>query len=380
MALSLALALAAAPPSRLGVEELITRLGSDDYAVREDATRRLLNDEGAAAALRQALRSPDAEVRRRARQILDAFARREEDRALASLAKLAEEGEVDRAVELFVRRPRWPDEADCWQVMTGLAERLLKRERRLFWDVSVKPGGPAPIGDFHKYVAKGSPQFIVADEANLGLHQLKSRHVVVRAENVWTVDALHSGLFVVSGHIRGVGESLLVNNVIFAGGDVELLGLRGCVVVCGGDCTIRYEPADSLIIARGDVRSAEGAFNCRIITSGKVHIPKKDLRRSTVKEGEANPLGFVKFFDPAREGIAVAPSRYGVRVTAAAPGKPFAAAGLRADDVITALDGSPTRTPAAFRALLRKRVVQGGTASFQIRRDGKASEVRVALP
>src|SRR4051794_39018486 len=67
--------LAAAPPPQ--VDRLIRQLGSDRYAQRESATQALDRLGGPALpALRKAAGSPDPEVRRRARRLVAAIARR----------------------------------------------------------------------------------------------------------------------------------------------------------------------------------------------------------------------------------------------------------------------------------------------------------------
>jgi S1-C subfamily serine protease len=54
-----------------------------------------------------------------------------------------------------------------------------------------------------------------------------------------------------------------------------------------------------------------------------------------------------------------------------------AKADVQKDDVILELDDIPTRTPDAFRRLLRARVAEGGDAAVLLRRDGKTFEVWV---
>src|SRR5262249_45792489 len=116
-------------PAGRGIEGLVKQLGSGDFDVREGATGKLMEREDAAPAVRQALKSSDAEVARRAAQILEAYAPKERKRALARLTELAKGGEVDRAAELFVRRPDWGDEDACWQQMADLAGKLLALEK-----------------------------------------------------------------------------------------------------------------------------------------------------------------------------------------------------------------------------------------------------------
>jgi len=82
-----------------------------------------------------------------------------------------------------------------------------------------------------------------------------------------------------------------------------------------------------------------------------------------VKEKEADPLGFVKFFDPSRVGVTVEAAAAGVKVTKAEEGKSFARAGLKVIDVIVGLDGKEANTPETFRRLLRTKLKAGGGLS-----------------
>src|SRR5262249_24522619 len=61
-------------PSREQIAQWIKELGDGKFAVREEASKKLYNAGAAAeAALVQAAKSDDAEVRRRAEEILDKF-------------------------------------------------------------------------------------------------------------------------------------------------------------------------------------------------------------------------------------------------------------------------------------------------------------------
>jgi gas vesicle protein len=62
------------PPDAKQIQKLIRDLGSDDFGIREKASRALSDaGKGALPALREALQSNDAEVRQRARRIMDAI-------------------------------------------------------------------------------------------------------------------------------------------------------------------------------------------------------------------------------------------------------------------------------------------------------------------
>src|SRR5438309_910236 len=82
-------------PARSSVENLVKRLGSDVYSEREQATLELLEREEAAPLLRGALSAPDAEVTRRAKSILNEFARRSSSRQLTAIQAAAKDRRVD---------------------------------------------------------------------------------------------------------------------------------------------------------------------------------------------------------------------------------------------------------------------------------------------
>src|SRR5262249_40923398 len=93
-------------------------------------------------ALRSAARSSDAEVARRAVEVLDFLLTRCEKRDRDRLEALIKAGEIDRAIELFGRRPRW-DEESAWQPLFELAKRL---EVRTWKEFGAKPGSDVGPG------------------------------------------------------------------------------------------------------------------------------------------------------------------------------------------------------------------------------------------
>ncbi|MGL4549973.1 MAG: hypothetical protein ACRC33_02195 [Gemmataceae bacterium] len=114
------------------VGRLIVQLGSDDPTTREAATCRLLDLEAADAALRRALSSSDAEVKRRARRILDAFADRRLFRFRERLRVNARALQPDLLAEqLLTWRGAGGDEA-CWQALLDLGWHLIRHERTAY--------------------------------------------------------------------------------------------------------------------------------------------------------------------------------------------------------------------------------------------------------
>jgi PDZ domain len=349
------------------IAEWIRQLGDTSFAVREAASKRLMEREDAAPALRRALKSPDPEVARRADDILNEHARRREQRALARLAELANNGQVDQAAELLVRRPQWADEEAAWQVMTTLAERLIDLGEKEFG----KPAVPVrreslPAGDYHRYAAKTRPKVQATGRVAPDVHEPAS--FVVRASEIEVVGTTADDLFASAGAVRSKG--MVIWAVIFAGGPVEVRELNHSIVVCDGDFTATSGAHDSLIIARGDVRCADCGLNCRIVTSGKVFLDRSaSYPEVKLKESKPKPLGFVQFFDPASVGITVEGAEGGVRIREAAEGKPFAKAGLQAGDLAVVADDTPLDSPDTFRRLLRKKLATGGDLTLEVRRE-----------
>jgi hypothetical protein len=364
------------PPPSTEIEKLIAQLGSESFQMREAATRQLQQHEEAIPALRRALKSPDGEVARRAESILEFFVRQEKKRAFTQLTVLGKEGRVDQAVEKLVRRKQWDDEDACWQVMAELAGRLSDLEGREFGTVSLQTTKylAVPAHDFRRYREKVQPAIVIG--STLSARDLEPTAVVVRAEALSAGRMYRVSLFATSGPAKPL---LLIESVVFAGDSVTVTDASRSLIVCDGDFTETGHVHDSLIIARGDVHCFNEIKNSRIITGGTVHLERKsaELLNTKVKEKEARPLGFVTFFDPAQLGIKVEKADGGLRVKEAAREKPFARAGLRAGDLVIALDSTPVTDPEVFRRLLRAKVAVEGELAVKLRRGEQTLELRV---
>jgi hypothetical protein len=359
------------------IDALVAQLGSEDFEAREAATRRLMEREDAAAALRRALKSPDHEVARRAREILDTFVRREKERAFNKLADLAKHGAVDQAIEKFVRRDKWDDETACWQVMAKLGGKLTDLERQAYGKASLRESQAAPIRDFRRYVAAHggeSREFKIITARRPSADQVGGT-CVIRAEEIPRGNSVAGSLITSCGGVK-LGD--VMQSVIFAGGSVDVSGAHDSLIVCDGDFTAGVGLLRVLVIARGTVRCPSIVEESRIIAGGGVqYAARSEVLNTKVKEKETNPLGFIKFFDPAEVGIKVESAEGGVRVREAAKDKPFATAGLRAGDLVTALDGAAVKDAEGFRRLLRAKVAVEGTTTFHVRRDQKTLEIPV---
>ncbi len=68
-----------------------------------------------------------------------------------------------------------------------------------------------------------------------------------------------------------------------------------------------------------------------------------------------------------------------VTVKAVDAKKPFAAAGVKAGDVIESVNGKPVDSLVELNRLLCRATVASGTAKLKLTRDGKSQEIAVKL-
>jgi hypothetical protein len=399
-----ALSRAAAPPAagtplpEGRIRELIRQLGSDVYKEREEATRMLRDRQEAESVLRGALRSSDAEVVRRVRALLDGFVRQRRAQALARIKAAAKEGEADLLAEELVQWPGEDDAEECWQPLIDFSHRLIDFEHDKFRRIGMWRGEYVKAfirTSFRPYMTGLRPKALPAGRPDVEVVKSEYGKYLARGEHV-DIKKAHYCLLAGSRLVR---DAHLESSFVLSGGNVEIADGSWLVVVCDGDFVGKKVHGNSLIVARGSVRCANTLHDMVILAggdvsfsegirmldvtvraAGTVSLPKKkNLRNCDLKGGvpDALRLARVKFFEPSSLGVAVAASNDEVRVKVAAADKPFALAGLRIGDVILALDGSPVRTPEAFRRLLRKRLVQGGAALLKVRRGERSIDLRV---
>ncbi len=346
----------------------VRHLGSTVHEEREKAEVLLGSADDAAPALTEALKSSDPEVRRRAARALQVIERRRNLAALARLRKFVKEGRVDLVTDLLVRWPQWDDEADAWQAVVNLAEKMIALEARTFGKRSVPENEGAPLGDFRRYLSYWGTG-IVNDSRRVRWKNSGSASFVAKVDSFSseTKDKrILSSLLVSSGDV-GVDHAGL--SFIFAGGSVEVETMSDTLVVCDGDFTINHVMGSCLVIARGAIRCRSGVADCRLISADRVNDGEANrYSQVAVREKEVNPLGFVKFFDLKHVGLATETGEDGLRVKAVDKGSRAARAGLRAGDVLLTADAKKVASAEAFRKLVRGAVAEGRAVPLTVRR------------
>jgi hypothetical protein len=361
------------------LDDLIRQLGDPAFQKREAATAKLMQRRDAVPALKIAATSNDAEVAHRARKLLGSI---DAKWALPELKTLAKQGKVDQAVEKLVRAEKWGDEIAAWQVMADLAARLCELEKEAYGKTCFPKNERRPVGDIRRFLAEPDGATIKMLSDSREARKSGWVRLALRAQAVPEKLAVRVSYLAVSGD---ADANHIGSSVIFAGGSVRTNGAQKALVVCDGDFSVKGIIDDCLIIARGDVHIDKPATiigRSHVISSRRVHIAEEGeiSSLSEVNENQPNPLGFVRFFDPAVIGFNVEKSESGVKVKDAPKEKPFGAAGLRPGDIILTLDGKEPKDPETFRRLLRPKVVENEEMLFRVRRGNKTLEIKVQVP
>ena len=169
---------------------------------------------------------------------------------------------------------------------------------------------------------------------------------LARLEGISASQRFVNGLVVSAGPVAITDPGLFWQAVVLANDAVNTCAL-GSIVICDGHFQAQANFTESLVIARGGVtipadmyRSLivsggpvrfTNAFPCIhdsvIVTSDKVELPKKALAdNTTIKEQQADPFGFIRFFEPTAAGIETEMNAGAVRIKTVDPNKAFAKA------------------------------------------------------
>ncbi len=381
---------AAEPSSEQQIERWIKDLGSDRFEVREAATRALTEREEAAAALHKALSSPDAEVRHRAARILEALKPKRARRALVRAYALGKEGRIVETVDRLVYWGEWDKDKEGWDTLTHFADKVMESVADNFppgkRDLWKRPGLPA--GDFRRYYEAKRPPKEISGRKIMSTHDVSK--FLARGEQVILKGGRNENSGI-SYSIIAASEDVRTDicpdySLIIAGGDIKVGTLHESILVCDGDVELGAPPHGGLIIARGKVTCRKRKLTGCIVRSEN-YYQFLDGKRIIIKDGTPDPLGgFVKFFELSDVGLTASdrdqkeePIQGGVRLKDVRKDSQFAS-GLRAGDVVTALDGTKATSPEVFRRLLRRKLGQGiPLLTFTVRRSGKTLDVPIPM-
>lgn len=350
--------------------KLIQDLGNARQKIREDAQHRLLAMPGALPAVRVATKSPDAEVARRAGQIVLVLLQRQ------YLKQMETEG-VDLFLERFIKADDIIERDAGWSAVLELARTLLEREQRQFGNVRADSHSERREGDFAKLMAMHNWMQISEPASKVEVNDPQYRFLV-RAQAVSSKNPV-SGVFAVSSDLSL--RALAGQSVVLAGGPVHIThgAVGGAIVVCDGDVTSSGIEG-SIVIASGKVWTDSPVRRSLVICAGSLYTGRNNPSvKATTKEHEPALLGWVKFFQTADVGIEVVATKDAVVASKVQGAKPFARSGVKPGDVIIAIDGATVSSLDAFRRLLRSKVAIGRSTVLKIKRADEEMDVAVSF-
>ncbi len=343
----------------MDVAGLVRQLGSEDFAEREEATRRLstLAVDAPPPELLGALRSPDPEVRDRAGRVVKtlrehiAFSR--EWGAVAHLPRgerFAKRGQIDLYVASTAASKLKADDDRLWlpafEIGVTTAEKAGLKGDRL-------PQGPAWVKHFPSYRKNLLNDTMIRTDGVFT--RRKTDHFIfygaILAAGVDEPQSIQ-GLIVSRGKVRVHNE--VNRSLVLATGDLDIGGMIKGAIICDGDVVMKGM-IGSFVIARGNVTVEGYGYENTVIAGGTVTFKKSvplPNQQTLPKESEnhinesvSKPLGYITFFELSTVGVEAKAVDKAVQITAVADGKPFADAGVKVGDMVTEVNGKKPIRP-----------------------------------
>jgi adhesin HecA-like repeat protein len=236
---------------------LIERLGSPQFAEREQATSQLLDLDTVPPPLRAAMKAQDPEVRRRVVRIVRTIEKGNARRALHEVVGLAKDGAMDQAVERVVRWVEEDPRAEGQQALNLLVTRLAEVKTRLLKGphlngtlaVSKAVLVMEPLHPLEGYFDKrGAPHPLTYNNTK------PNAYFFLQGAGI-KVQGPGRGVITSTGEVTIGGAQLREFSLILSCGPVALDGEGdSLIIVCDGDVRIHGRSLNnSLIVARGNV-------------------------------------------------------------------------------------------------------------------------------
>jgi hypothetical protein len=383
--------------TRHQIDTWLKELGHPDYKVRDAAVRELSRRPEARSAVRDAAASAsDPEVRGRAAEVLHAYYRLDRPKILARLKQMTRRKEADLVAELAVRYVG--DDDPIWQAVTDFGWGSLGVAHDELGRLAEAIDSSLPDREFARFKSDREPEVLFprAGFAASGSYlfrgarlALDRRATAPLVATTGPIDARGASccFWLANGDVTLTGSATAA--VLVSDGSIEARAagrprwtyLRSSLVVARGNINLPMRVTDCVILAGGNVDIPDGATlrSCTIRAGGRILKPEDWYEEEVEMIEDRRPGGATRpfvFFEPSRVGLTVASADAGVRLTAVEPGSPAAAAGLRLDDLVSALDGKRVDSPRTFRRLLRSAVV-AGEGTFSLRRGEKDCQILV---
>ncbi|MGH7169236.1 MAG: PDZ domain-containing protein [Gemmataceae bacterium] len=356
------------------IRKLIEQLSAEQFKVREEATRRLMERDDALPALREAAKSKDAEVRRRAENAIEAISKRLGKRAIQRAIAKLKKGQTDQFVDTVAHSRGYMDE-EGWKAALEHAQAIADKAGKL----NGCKYASLPKANLARLKIRRADHFKTQKNGFINTEG-------ILAESINTPEGfIFNSLIISDGAVKS--RCSLGWSVIFANGNMRIGdrdnvgGIGDSIVVCDGDVDISTLVGNSVILARGNVRVGGFVRSSVIISGGEVKVgvnfPGAFVKNSLIQERQPIPLHFIRFFDPAQEGIEVKTARKEVRVEGITAGKDFGRAGIRRGDRVVAINGTKVDSNNEFRRVLRRQMQTSDPLILDLRREDKSLRIEV---
>lgn len=358
------------------IDRLIQQLGSDDFEVREEATHKLAGHDDALAKLRQAAKTDDPEVRRRAEQLVELITKRLGDKAVQELlAEVNEEG-VDRFIDRMATEKDYAT-AERWAVAYKLAGAAAARASKLSGrqcdaptlDLSNMP----TLTECPRVACNGSKVCINGLDRDV---TSLSGSLVVSSGSLQHFTGVDHCVLLVNGDMKGC--TVVTNSVVFCNGNLGYItSVRNSIILCTGEFK-GSTGADGNLFDVHKMGRHTSAHDNVYINLNEVQGAKPADRNQFIQTKEG-PLRLFTLFDTAMMGIELTAADGGAKVASVRDGSPFAKAGFRKGDLVLQVGKESDASVEAVRKYLRRRAA-GDEAVFKVRRGDKDVELTVQVP
>jgi hypothetical protein len=392
---------------RVGPDEAVAAasLGSGDRILSIDRTK-FVDERGFVSLLRRSVAAGQAvfkvEPATLVRNVAVTFVARREDGMASSSPvpkkarlpaavsgtelRIDDEG-VDRFIDRMVRDEGYATDAR-WKGAVELARQL---SNRLANEGAPVPKDPVPdvlrLPIQTKLVSGGvaDKRVLVSESPNLNVLQ---DTVFISSGPVKWINGLGRSILFINGDMEGVNSAK--DSIVICNGTIRLLnGAEDCIIVADGvingfnsveRCSISVRGIDSFNVIRRSLvetvssKTIDGAAqHCTFVNP--IEMPSKG-RENRARSIDPTFFSEVRFFYPSRMGIAYTMVDGDVRVDEIAKESSFAAADLRAGDLVLAVDGQKFVTDGEFTDLLRPKITSGQTL-LKVQRGDRILEIPV---
>lgn len=290
-----ALALAVGPPPAPRAESLIGQLGSDDFAIRQEAARQLARlGDPALPALRRALKSPDLEVRRRADEIIREISRRVEPRVIARHVEEIHRDGLSSFVRRMVTEEGFATE-NRWGAIAQLA-RLAARRAVVAGKVEKLD---TPNLNVHRMgIFRGTvPSDTILAEGRVLIEEkggmVGTQDCLVLSSGLLSrVTSIYKSILVVDGDLDCTS---IERSIVVCRGDIDATGIDNSLVLCTGVVSATSID-DSVVEAGNGFADRSSAYRCAFF--GKA--PKRLAQGTRVLNVPRTPLQLFPFTPAAK--------------------------------------------------------------------------------